>query len=96
MMSLLPQRWVPPAALRWVSWILEGLGVTLPCASVKSSRLLPEVLDDCLPANRKLCPRERAIMRDLRETVLARQILETGGIGCSESCEKVGYSILST
>ena len=31
----------------------------------------------------------------MNETVFAISVLETGGIGCCESCEKVGYSILS-
>ena len=31
-----------------------GLGVALPCASAKRSRLLPEVFDDCSSASRGL------------------------------------------
>ena len=42
--------------------------------------------------------RERAIIREMNETVsfFVKRFLEAGGSGCSESREKVGYSILST
>ena len=40
-----------------------GLAVALPCASAESSRLLPEVQDDCSYAGCKLTPRDRAIIR---------------------------------
>ena len=49
----------------------EGLGVTLPCASAKRSRLLPEVFDGRSPAVRMLLPLERAIIREVNETVFA-------------------------
>ena len=73
-----------------------GLGVGLPCASAKPSRLFPEVFDDCSNVGCKLSPRDRAIIKEMNESVFALNLLETGGIGCSESCEKVDYSILST
>ena len=74
-----------------------GLGVALPCASAKRSSLLPEVFfDDCSYVGCTRSPRERAIIRELNETVFALNFLETCGIDCSESCEKVEYSILST
>ena len=72
-----------------------GLGVALPCASAKRSRLIPEVFDDCSHVGRRLSPRDRAIIRELNETVFALSFVETGGIGRSESCEKVRYLILS-
>ena len=56
-----------------------GLCVALPCASAKRSRLHLEVYDDC----------------EVNQSVFALNLLETGGIGLSESCYKVGYSILS-
>ena len=56
-----------------------GLGVALPCASAKRSRLFPEVFDDCSSVRRRLSPRERAIIRDLNETVFSLSFLETGG-----------------
>ena len=40
--------------------------------------------------------RERAIVREVNETVFAPHFLETGGVVGSESCEKVECSILST
>ena len=61
-----------------------GLGVALP----RRSRPLPEVYDDCSFVSRRLSSRDKAIIRELNETALALNILETGGIGCSESCEK--------
>ena len=54
-----------------------------------------EVFDDCSCAGRRLSPGDEAITRKLNETVLAVNFLEIGGIGFSESCEKVRYSILS-
>ena len=71
-----------------------GLGVALPCASAKRSRHLPEVFDDYSYVCRRLSLRERAIIKEVKETVFALNFLETGSVGCS--CEKVGYSILST
>ena len=44
-----------------------GLGVALPIASAKRSRLLPEVFDDCSEVGRRLSPRDRAIMREVSE-----------------------------
>ena len=48
------------------------------------------------PAGRRLSPRERAIIKEVHETVFALNFLETDSIVDSESCEKIGYSILST
>ena len=78
--------------------VVEGLSISgglvaLPCASAKRSRLLPEVFDDCSSVCRRLSLRERAIIRDLSEIVFALDLLETGSIVGSESCEKV---VLST
>ena len=66
-----------------------ALRVALPCAPVKRSRLLPEVLDDCSALSRRLSSREKAIIREMTETVLALNFLETGGIVGIESREKV-------
>ena len=66
------------------------------CASAKRSRLLPEVFDDCSSVRRGLALRDRAIIREVNETLFALNFLETGGVGCSEVCEKVEYSIRST
>ena len=71
-----------------------GLGVAPLCASAKRSRLLPEVFDDCSYGGRRLSPRDRAIIREVNETVFAVNFLETGNTVDSESCEKVGYSML--
>ena len=49
-----------------------GLGVTLPCASAKHSRLFPEVSDDCSSV----------------ETGFAQNVLEKGGTVGSESLDK--------
>ena len=73
-----------------------GFGMTLPGASAKRSRLFLDVFDDCSRAGFKLSLRERAIIREMNETIFAVNFLETGGVGCSESCEEVGYSTLST
>ena len=59
-----------------------SLGVALPCASAKRSRLLPEVFDE-----RSLA--FRAIIREVNETFFAHL---TGGVVGSESRERVGYS----
>ena len=55
-----------------------------------------EVFDDCSSVSRRLSPRVRAIIREVNETVLVLNFLETVGIVGSESCGRVGYSILST
>ena len=73
-----------------------GLDVALPCASAKRSRLFPEVFDDCSSVGLRLSPRDRAIIREVNETVFALNMLETGCIGLSESCEEVEYSMFST
>ena len=75
-----------------------GLGVALPCVSAKRSRsrVLPEVCDACSHVGRRLSPRDGPIIREMNESVFALDFLETGGVGLSESCEKVGYSTLST
>ena len=72
------------------------LGVALPCASAKSSRLLPVVFDGCSYVGRKLSPRDGAIIREINESTFALNFLETSSVGLSESCEKVVCSILST
>ena len=55
-----------------------GLGVALPCASAKRSRLLPEVFDDYASVSRGLSSRETATTREVNETVSALNFLETG------------------
>ena len=77
-------------------FVSGGLGVTLPCASAKRSRLLPEVFDDCSSVSRRRSLRDGAIIREVSETAIALNFLEASGTNCSESCEKVGYSMLST
>ena len=72
-----------------------GVGVALLCASAKHSLLLPEVFDDCSYVGRRRSPRDRVIIRELNESVFPVNCFETDSIGCSESFEKVGYSILS-
>ena len=82
---------VPPPAKSRLSWPSSrvaagrldsgGLGVALPCASAKCSRLLLEVFDDCSRAGCRLSLRDGAIIRELNETVLAVKFPETGGIG---------------
>ena len=62
--------------------------MALPCAYAKRSRLLPKVVDDCSSVRRRIPLRERAIIREMNESVVALHFLETGGIGLSESCEK--------
>ena len=64
-----------------------GLGVVLPCAR---SRLLPEVFDDCSDVCR------RPSIRKMNESAFSFNFLETGGLGLSESCEKVEHTLLST
>ena len=55
------------------------------------------VFDDCSSVRRGLSPREKAIFREVIETVFSLNFLETGCTLDSESCaKKVGYSILST
>ena len=73
-----------------------GAGVTQLCASARRSRLLLDVVDDCSCVGRKLSSRVRAIIRKLSETVFALNFLATGGVGLSESCDKVECSILCT
>ena len=70
-----------------------GLGVALPCAPAKSSRLLPEAIDECSAVSRRLSPGEKAI-REMNGLVLC----SGSGIVGIESCEKWGTtcSILST
>ena len=81
-----------------------GVGNTVLVVLVRRCHAcLPDVLgsvlkffDDCSYAGRRLSPRDRAIIRELNETVFADNFLETRGTVFSESCEKVGYSILSS
>ena len=92
MMSLLAATLGPSAALP-VGF--GGSGVALPCASAKLSRNFPGVCDGCSSVSGGLSLRERAIIREVNETVFALNFFETGGIVGSESREKVGYSTLS-
>ena len=62
----------------------------LPCASATRSRVLLEVFDVYSSVSRRLSPREWAIIREVNETVVARNFLETGGIVASQSSEKWG------
>ena len=64
---------------------------------------LPNVLgsflkffDDWSHVGRRLSPRGRTSIRKMNESVFDLNLVWTGGIGLSESCEKVVYSILST
>ena len=52
-----------------------GLGVALPCASAKRSCLSPEVFDDFSLVGRMLSPCDRAIIREMNESVLAVFVL---------------------
>ena len=67
-----------------------GLGVALPCKSAKRSRFLPEVFDGCSSVSRGLSLRERAIIREVNETVVARNFLEMDGIVGSGHGNTVG------
>ena len=58
-----------------------GLGVGLPCASAKRSRLLLEMFDDCSLVCRKLSLRQWAIIREMNESVFALNFSDTGGTG---------------
>ena len=71
---------VPPVALRRVAWILEVL--VWRCRARRPNVLL-SFLKCSMTAHTecKLSPRDRAIIRELNETVFAFQFLETGGIG---------------
>ena len=73
-----------------------GLGVALPCASTRRSRILANLFDGCSCVGRRLSPREMARIIEMNESVFSLSFLETGGIGLSESREKVVCSILST
>ena len=64
--------------------------MALPRASTKRSRILPEVFDDCSSVGRRQSPRDRAIIREVNETVFALNFLETGGIGCLSHVKKWG------
>ena len=57
-------------------------------------RVCHDVLGSFL--NFKMTPRMLGDRREVNETVFALNFMETGGVGRSESCEKVEYSILST
>ena len=62
-----------------------GLGVALPCACAKRSRLFLEVFDDCSSVRRRPSARETAIIRVVKETAFALKFLGTGGTVDSES-----------
>ena len=72
-----------------------GLGLALPSAFSKRSRIFPEVFDDCSYVGRILCSIGPS-SREVNEGVFALNFLESGGIGRSESCEQGGYSMLFT
>ena len=95
-MSLLTATLGPPGGVAAGRIDSGGLGVALPCASAKRSRVRPEFFDDCSSVSRRVSLRDRAIIREVNETAFALNFLETGGTVDSESCEIVGYSILST
>ena len=67
--------------------------MALPRASARRSWLFPECVRRLLVC--WLQARDRAIIREVNDNVFALNFLETGGIGYSESCEKVEYSIFS-
>ena len=52
------------------------LGVSLPCVSAKRSRLLFEVVDDCSCCGRRLSLRDRAIIREMNESVFALNFVD--------------------
>ena len=52
-----------------------GLGVALPCASAKRSRLLPGVFDDCSHVAGRVSLLGRAIIREVNETVVCSKFL---------------------
>ena len=54
---------------------LDSLDGTLPCASAKRSRILLEVFDYCSSVGRRLSPCERAIIREVKETVFCSKFL---------------------
>ena len=60
--------------------VFGGLGVALPCALAKRSRLFREVFDDCSTLSRRLSLREKAIIREMSGTIFAHKFLQTGGI----------------
>ena len=68
--------------------------MALPCASAKRPRLHPDFLMTAHGCGRRLSPRDRAIIKEMNESVFAMNFLTTGGY--SESCEKVEYCMLST
>ena len=76
--------------------ISEGLGLALPCPSAKRSRLLPEVFDDCSYVGRRLYLRERAVIREVNETVFANISRRREVLVVVSHVKKVEYSILST
>ena len=55
-----------------------GLGVALPSASAKRSRLFQEVVDDCSHGGRRLSPCGGAIIKEMNESAFALIFLETG------------------
>ena len=94
--SLLAATPGPSGAVAAVSWFLQVL-------VWRCHARLPTVLacflkfsDDCSHVGRRLSPRDGSIIREMNESVFALNLLKTGGIGLSESCEQVEYSILST
>ena len=93
--SCWPRRWVPPAALRRVAWILEVL-------VWRCHARLPNVIGsflNFLMTVRMLVAGSLLVTGrssgKWNQTVCAVNFLETGGVGFSAPCEKVGYSTLS-
>ena len=85
----------PPGvrSLRRVSWILEVMvwrcRARLPDVLGSFLKFLTTAL--VLVASQALSsPRDRALIRELNETVLALTFLESGSVARAESCEKVG------
>ena len=64
-----------------------SLGVALPCASAKRSRLVLDVVDDCSHVGRRFCRRDGAIIREMNDSFFTLNFLENGGIGLNITCE---------
>ena len=57
-----------------------GFGVTQACTSATRSRLHPEIVDHCSLVGRMVSRRDRAIIREMNESIFALNFLETGGM----------------
>ena len=72
-----PQRWVPHAVLRRVSWFWRfWCDAALRVCQTFSP--FPEIFDDCSLAGRMPYPLDRAIIREMNGSVCALKFLETG------------------